>query len=255
MSMATTMRASNDTYDEGTSPQIYVGGNQISGTGTDVLGDGTVSYDADTHTLTLNNFNNPDVNITITYPAAPEDENDNPFSIKLVGENNLLFLDVENTNMHIFGDGSIKTYVNHGRDAFTVKNSRFLIEDCTMDITGIVAFYGESNLSDITMRNVDFTFECSGMGCFFNITDLKLEGCYIEKPEGVHFNKEVGDLVYEDGGCYFDVVVNIAREANGISSICNDDLQKVPAYNINGQRVSSNHKGIIIKNRKKTLIR
>lgn len=252
LTMATTMRASNDEEEE-TTLIVRVGDVEFKESNSDVFGDGTVSYDADTRTLTFNNFNGPEDRIYIRYYSEPKDENDNPFNIKLVGDNNALFFTAINANMHIYGNGRIKTNVGNGRDAFSVNNTRLLVEECTMDFTGaIVAFYG-SNFSDITMRNVDFTFQCGGMSCFSNITDLKLEGCYLEQPEGHHFDKDKGCLVNKDGETYLVGTVHIARGTTDISNISNDDIQMTPAYNISGQRVSSNYKGIVIENGKKKL--
>ena len=161
--------------------------NGVTGTGIS----GTVNYNPNTHTLTLNNatldMTNLSVNAIKTAYGAPAN-----LKINLVGTNKILARSnsiainvFESQGFTIFGSGTL----NSGGALF-LNCRNYLTNDATMSYIKDCSVYINDILSDdyeecLTIDNADVTTEYLYMGSDHNgYEGLKLINCYVAQPEG-----------------------------------------------------------------------
>ena len=130
-----------------------------------------------------------------------------------------------------------------------IKAIRFISEANRTDyIINILTSWGESgklaDQSTMTMTNnyAEFSLENFDMAAALENTDRLMIQC----------NKEAGEAFN------FTDVVLVKKEATGINAIDNGQLtigNEAPMYNLAGQRVGNNYKGVVVVNGKKVMMK
>ncbi len=231
---------------------IYVAGIEVNNINqTDVLGDGTVNYDPDTQTLTLNGANidgGADNYGIFAYV---------PFTIMLEGENSLQGVNGINISEQttITGTGSLyclgETGILSSAPGITIEGGIHVKAE------GTTAFgMGKKNTSagGITVRGKETIVEMRGTQGTYDFNDLTLEDdLIIGIPQGAYF--KYGSIVDADGSPVKGQWVIIAQQdyITGAEHIPGLVLKEENIYNVAGQRVSKDYKGIIISNGKKLI--
>ena len=187
---------------------------------------GTVSYDPNTKTLTLDNA-------TITnedegYGKGIVNKNISDFTIRLIGENTVttgrasLVLNQPST---ITGDGSLslssQKYCGLDMEAASV-----LIDNTKLFVRGAygIAGYEGAETEVLTVRNSYVEAEGFALGSIVFLSNLILEDCAITQPDGAEFDAQKKAVVLNGEEIKSKVV--IAPATNGISDITTD----VPAH-------------------------
>ena len=220
----------------------------------DVLGDGTVSFDG-VKTLTLNNA-------TITGDANTHGiEANMALNIKLVGENNVLGKTGINFKknvpaVYITGPGKLtaqgltgiytaatKTYIGGGAQVFAEGASEYGIGRNTV------------NGKELVVNGEETLLKMKGKTGALYISTLTLEdGLEIVSPSGAYFftpnivdSRLSKPITNKWVKISKPATVPTAIESVGTAS------DNGPAYNLNGQRVGADFKGIVIEGGKKHL--
>ena len=187
---------------------------------------GTVSYDPNTKTLTLDNA-------TITnedegYGKGIVNKNISDFTIRLIGENTVttgsasLVLNQPST---ITGEGSLslssQKYCGLDMEAASV-----LIDNTKLFVRGAygIAGYEGAKTEVLTVHNSYVEAEGFALGSIVFLSDLILEDCSITQPDGAEFDAQKKAVVLNGEEIKSKVV--IAPTTNGISDITTD----VPAH-------------------------
>lgn len=229
---------------------FYVAGTQVTNVNQDdVLGDGTVSFDPETSTLTLNNAN---IECEATYAIDAEDFG--PITFKLVGENyavTSLWLGVRVNEATIEGPGSLVAKAETGissLNGLTISNGAKVSAEGTR-LNGI---YG-----DLTVKGEETIVQMKGVECGFKGSSLTLEDdLIIGLPTEAYFGEPY--IVNLDGERIKDEWIIICSQdyITGINDLKDSknlkDLND-STYNLAGQRVGSGYKGIVIQGGKKLL--
>ncbi|MBR6727711.1 MAG: hypothetical protein IKM08_05920, partial [Clostridia bacterium] len=183
---------------------LWVNNTQVTAqNAADVLGDGTVSYDAATNTLTLNGANITKAHTADIFTAGIYAEIED-LTIKLVGENRITVpihdggmpdgseVAVASTkNIEISGTGKLwsNTYVVTGAQDIVIKNCEIssdwiclsamgdvTVEDAT--ISGKAGLVG-TNAGDITLKNTNVPDGGNYLGIYTETGDITIENCNV----------------------------------------------------------------------------
>ena len=183
---------------------IYVGGIQVNeDNAADVLGDGTVSYDAASNTLTLNGANITEVHTADIFTAGIYAEIAD-LTIKLVGENRITVpihdggmpdgseVAVASTkNIEISGTGKLwsNTYVVTSAQDVVIKNCEISSDWICLSAMGDVTvedatISGKAGListmsGDITLKNTDAPDGGNYIGMYTETGDITIENCNV----------------------------------------------------------------------------
>ena len=222
---------------------IYVGGIQVNeDNAADVLGDGTVSYDAATNTLTLSGANITEVHTSDIFTAGIYAEIAD-LTIKLVGENRITVpihdggmpdgseVAVASTkNIEISGTGKLwsNTYVVTSMQDIAIKNCEIssdwiclsamgdvTVEDAT--ISGKAGLVG-TNTGDITLKNTNVPDGGNYIGIYTETGDITIENCNVT-IHGAAVDEETIPIAVGEGGGSFTVknsVLDIKGNMYGI---------------------------------------
>ena len=203
---------------------IYVGGIQVNeDNAADVLGDGTVSYDAATKTLTLNGANITETHTEDIFTAGIYAEIAD-LTIDLVGENRITVpihdgdmpdgseVAVASTkNIEISGTGKLwsNTYVVLGVQDVVIKDCEIssdwiclsvmgdvTVEDAT--ISGKVGLVG-TEAGDITLKNTNVPDGGNYLGIYTETGDITIENCNVT-IHGAAVDEETIPIVIGEGG-------------------------------------------------------
>lgn len=231
---------------------IYVAGIEVNNINqTDVLGDGTVNYDSKTGVLSLTNVDIDGGTDNYGIFAYV------PFTMALTGENTVkgthgLYLTDQTT---VNGTGSLYCVGDMG---IYSSGSGITIEGgIHVKAEGTTAFgMGKKNTSagGITVRGKETIVEMRGTQGTYDFNDLTLEDdLIIGIPQGAYF--KYGSIVDTDGSPVKGQWVIIAQQdyITGAEHIPGLVLKEENIYNVAGQRVSKDYKGIIISNGKKLI--
>lgn len=231
---------------------IYVAGIEVNNINqTDVLGDGTVNYDSETGVLSLTNVDIDGGTDNYGIFAYV------PFTMTLTGENTVkgthgLYLTDQTT---VNGTGSLYCVGDMG---IYSSGPGITIEDgIHVKAEGTTAFgMGKKNTSagGITVRGKETIVEMRGTQGTYDFNDLTLEDdLIIGIPQGAYF--KYGSIVDADGSPVKGQWVIIAQQdyITGAEHIPGLVLKEENIYNVAGQRVSKDYKGIIISNGKKLI--
>ncbi len=171
----------------------------------DVLGDGTVSYDADTRTLTLTDAilesnTAPGIQVTTSYAY------DN-LTIKLVGDNtiNISGYTAIPLRCHttISGTGTL-TLQNYGQIAISTESKNLVIEGgCTINAHAIGGNQGGQTL---TVRGAETQINLSFGFLYFDSVTLE-DGLYYAKPYKGSYSTDIKYMVDSNGNKWTDGVI------------------------------------------------
>lgn len=182
---------------------------------------GSVSYDPDTKTLTLDNAT---IERNSTEGTGIVNKTVSDFTVKLIGNNTVtadLASMVLNQTSTITGDGSLHLTSKRfcGLDmegaSVTINNTSLFVKGGY----GIAGFIGaESEV--LTVRNSYVEAEGSGSGSISLISNLILDNCAITQPVGAEFDADQKAVVLN--GEVFKSKVVIEPDASGINDITAD---------------------------------
>ena len=231
--------------------QIWIADKQVTSANmNDVLGDGTVSYDLSTNTLTLNNANI----VTAEYAIYLEI---NYLYIVLEGENT-----IEGKYYGIIS--SLKTYIG-GAGSLHAKGGEAGIRAYILQIQGgqIMAEGGNYGISAeaIEISGQETIVMMKGVERDLHTNYLRFsDNLVIGLPEGARYERPgtwEGTIVDADGNVIKDEWVVIASQdyIDGISLTPALSSREGEWYDLQGRKVMNPRKGIYIKDGKKVLIK
>ncbi len=171
---------------------------------------GTVNYDPDTKTLTLNNA---EITGVLNGVFGIENKAINGLTIKLIGNNRIDCNDAAmliNANTTITGSGTLSVVSNY-MNAISFYRESLTIENCDVNLKGAVGIGGGGvENQSLTIRNSNVTVESTN-GCIDIINSLTLDGCYIKEPADAYFSTERHGVVYANGSVVIQKLV-ISKE-------------------------------------------
>lgn len=199
---------------------------------------GSVSYDPDTKTLTLDNAT---IERNSTDGTGIVNKTVSDFTVKLIGKNTVtadLASMVLNQTSTITGDGSL--YLTSKRFCgLDMESASVTIDNTSLFVKGgygIAGFIGaESEV--LTVRNSYVEAEGSGSGSITLISNLILDNCAITQPVGAEFDADQKAVVLN--GEVFKSKVVIEPDNNSIGTITADvPARKQGIYNLNGVKLT-----------------
>ena len=221
---------------------------------------GTVKYDPETKTLTLDNAT---IDIATTESFCILNDTVNGLTINVTGENNLnskvssIYL-YKSTTINGGGTLNITAYIpGNSNSGIYITNDTLAIEKCTVNIS-LGCAYGIFGCwkAHLIMREANLTVGRTYVGAIHLVKSFTLEGCKISSPADAVFNNTTNDL--EVNGKATTQVEITYDETVGIK----DGKASVPAhkqgfYSIDGVYFGNDFntlpKGIYIKDGKKVL--
>ena len=223
---------------------IYVDGIQVNeDNAADVLGDGTVSYDAATKTLTLNGANITEVHTSDIFTAGIYAEIAD-LTVKLVGENRITVpisgggmpdgsqVAVASTkNIEISGTGKLwsNTYVVTGAQDVVIKNCEISSDWICVSAMGDVTvedatISGKAGLvstmaGDITLKDTNVPDGGNYIGMYTETGDITIENCNMKIHGAAVDDDMIVPIAVGEGGGSFTVknsVLDIKGNMYGI---------------------------------------
>ncbi len=229
------------------------------------IGGGTATWDNASTTLTLDGIN---VESHEGFFLVCKDIPD--MKIVLLGNNSVnstaQTIDFNSSNIHISGTGSLTArsgyyyaITQQGRYA----TCTLTFKDCTLDVQGknssIVGYWDGSNTERLTLVVDNATLKVKGdqQPAIKQLLGYELKQCYITTP-GVKFGRESPGsssycLVGENDAPYVGEVEFVPDTPNSVSQISTAVGDTQDTYNLAGQHVGDDYKGIVIENGKKIL--
>lgn len=199
---------------------------------------GSVSYDPDTKTLTLDNAT---IERNSTDGTGIVNKTVSDFTVKLIGKNTVtadLASMVLNQTSTITGDGSLHLTSKRfcGLD---MESASVTIDNTSLFVKGgygIAGFIGaESEV--LTVRNSYVEAEGSGSGSITLISNLILDNCAITQPVGAEFDADQKAVVLNGEVLKSKVVIEPVN--NSIGTITADvPARKQGIYNLNGVKLT-----------------
>ncbi|WP_288310366.1 hypothetical protein [uncultured Prevotella sp.] len=186
---------------------------------------GTVSFDAATKTLTLDN-----ATIVSTKEPAIQNNHCEGLVIKVLGKNDITATKavgvkvVRPTTVSGIGGSSLLN-VKAGYSAMYMTSTPLTIQDCEVTAVGTYGISGYGINNDVlTIRNSRVKAKgCEGdlndyeeYGSITDLNDLVLEGCHFHLPGDARFNDELGRVVDGSGGSITTDTVVIEPDSYGI---------------------------------------
>ena len=193
---------------------VYVCGQQLNNlNAADFLGDGTVSYDPDTKTLTLNNATiNTDDESGIEF-------RDFGLNLELIGENHVHSVDgypvYVGYDMRMVGDGSLEAVSDNNNAIYLFwgglavkENVKLTARGGKYGISGYATPYG--NVGELHVLSSGAVVKASGPeGSIVALATLKLaEGVAITSPAGALFNETTGNVELRGSTVNGEVVIS-----------------------------------------------
>jgi hypothetical protein len=245
---------------------LYIAGIQVSSENQeDVLGDGTVSFDPETNTLTLINAN-----------ITPAEDNGirstiSDLQIRLIGQNYITpeqyyacidFLGTGTQGTIVFYGGGSLELKSPSTAFLTVHNLVFTdgvkVSAESMHYWGITGpTYG--GYPSITMSGEETVLMAKsgdsycGSLVFFKSLTLN-DGLTIGLPEGATFVENTGVVDAEGTQVANEWVVIASQDyIDGVQTLSSYPLKGEGTYNLAGQKVGNGYKGIVITGNKKYL--
>lgn len=225
-----------------------------SGNSSDVLGDGTVSYDPSINTLTLDGA---------TIDAGSEDgihvDTSLGISIVLKGNNSItsdvcpLYIDAPKANVKGSATAKLDIQSNTSYPGIffsAVNTVNFNDVNASIVTNGGIGLScsGASTNATLTNCNIDIK---TGNNAVKGFHSMVFSNCYIETPKNAIYNPLKGSIVDKDdmSVVYGDVTIKAGIE-EGIESIT-VDADDAKRHNVQGVQVGNGFKGIVIKNGRK----
>lgn len=225
-----------------------------SGNSSDVLGDGTVSYDPSINTLTLDGA---------TIDAGSEDgihvDTSLGISIVLKGNNSItsdvcpLYIDAPKANVKGSATAQLDIQSNTSYPGIffsAVNTVNFNDVNANIVTNGGIGLScsGASTNATLTNCNIDIK---TGNNAVKGFHSMVFSNCYIETPKNAIYHPLKGSIVDKDdmSVVYGDVTIKAGIE-EGIESIT-VDADDAKRHNVQGVQVGNGFKGIVIKNGRK----
>ncbi len=224
---------------------LIICGTQVtSENAADVLGNGVFSYDAATKTLTMSG------NIDTEKDDYIQNNGIDGLNIHVTTDSEMssgVFNIFANTTLT--GEGKL-TINAPSVSAIFVESATLTIENMNLEVSGYWGIAGEPWAEWLIIRNSNIhATGTDGAICDFN--DITLEDCHITLPEGGFVSD--GKIINSEGVVATEVI--ITAEADAIEGIAADSNENTARYNLSGQRVGRDYRGIVIEGRKKTLVK
>ena len=211
----------------------------------DVLGDGAFSYDAENKVLTvsgdipyysdsgiISNIEDLTVNVTQNVKMSTG-------FATIIFYNNATLTGTDSLTLHSDTDCGIYIY-----------KATLTIDNLNIEADGKWGLAGYPYKEYLIVRNSNIHAKGTE-AAFCDFNSITLEGCSVTLPEGG----------YVDGGNIVDSEGNVAKEATistgavTIEGLAADSNKNTARYNLAGQRVGRDYKGIVIEGGKKTLVK
>ena len=175
---------------------LYVKGMQVTALNAfDVLGDGTVSYDASQKVLTFNNVNIHEN----TLAFAVQNKDVEGLTIQLIGDNtiylggNSIAIDMRR-NTTVKGPGTLNITSQNG---FYLRDADLTICDgCLIDITASTVSFN-TNMNSTTLSIRDSEVRTTGFSTPIIVGYLELDGCTITQPQGAEWDPSIGNVTLD----------------------------------------------------------
>ncbi len=229
------------------------------------LDGGNITYDKDTKTLTLDNATiSSDKPLRYSVIYFIEDD----MTLNLVGNNSVSTSGDMVHAISFSGNGTItgsgKLTARCDKDVAIVLGGNATISNCTLDIKSkgacIAGKYinhaGDASWgSDVVIDNANITAETQeNQPPLLHFNSLALKNCGIVDPAGAAFDAEKHQIIGKNGNEVTGKIV-ISNSTTGIDAtlLDNEELNNAPLYNLAGQRVGKNYKGIVIQKGKKVV--
>ena len=211
---------------------VYVCGQQLNNlNAADFLGDGTVSYNPDTKTLTLNNATiNTDDESGIEF-------RDFGLNLELIGENHVHSVDgypvYVGYDMRMVGDGSLEAVSDNNNAIYLFwgglavkENVKLTARGGKYGISGYATPYG--NVGELHVLSSGAVVKASGPeGSIVALATLKLaEGVAITSPAGALFNETTGNVELRGSTVNGEVVIS----TNGFVFTLYDGVALIETY-------------------------
>ena len=225
---------------------LYVNSTQVTNfNAADVLGDGVCSYDAETKTLTISgNLDTADGGAVIQNNAIDGLTIHVATDSEVSGVLNLF------ANTTITGEGKLTVNAPTGLCAIYITSNTLTIENMTLEASGDWGIAGDPVEEYLIVRNSNI--HATGVeGAICDFIGITLEDCSITLPEGGFVSE--GNIINSEGVVATEVI--ISADADAIEGIAADSNKNVVRYNLSGQRVGRDYRGIVIENGKKTLVK
>ena len=229
---------------------LWIAGRQVTSKNCrNILEDGTVSFDMDTNTLKLRYasiYTQADNAIEATFPIVIELEGLNIIGGKIAG----IFTATPGVETRIVGTGSLS--LTGGQVALYAMD---LIIESEVH-AGTQGYYGIT-ASNFTVRGEDTVVKMKGgTSAAAILTSLNLEdGLIIGQPVGARY---VGNFIVDASGnpVVNDwVVIGSQDYITGLQSLSDSPSKDGSTYNLAGQKVGEDYKGIVVRDGKKVLRR
>ena len=229
---------------------LFIAGERVTDKNKDdVMGDGTISYDPETNTLTLNGANIETETEEGIMAIGAE------INIKLEGENNITGRDgLYVVSANIEGPGSLNAKGEYC--AIRPTSSLLISGDAQVTAEGISSSSYAISTAYMTISGAETIVSMKGtLGTYSGFAPVLNDGLVIGMPIGAYYNNDTGRIVNAAGEAIKDEWVIIASQdyIDGIDSPAPALSKSKGAYNLAGQLVGSNYKGIIIENGRKVL--
>ena len=220
---------------------------------TDATIEGTVTFDPQTYTLTLDHatINSPDVYSIYQTDGFIGDK----LKIVLIGDNYVNAAKAMNPvrlqQSIITGTGSLT--VDNGKGALRVCDEKELTVSggCTV-VAG--NFWGMNvGKESLVVEGENTKIKAYKLQVFGSVT-LK-DGLTVTKPKGGYYDTEKQSIVYPSGSIAYNIEISRSNAiTTGVEAIDADTSHDdQPIYNLQGQRVGKDYKGIVIKDGHKVL--
>lgn len=228
--------------------KLYVGGVQITPENAgDVLGDGgTVVYDIDSKTLTLNNaqFTSPEGNGGIANSSVDD------LTIRLIGNNSVTSqgsytgLGLSHRTK-ITGEGSLS--INGGSGGIYINKTQLIIENCSVEVVGKAGIVGYDGKSGEELIVDNATIKVTGaQGAAFFLSNIETKQSMFDPQYGAHFDKSARMVVNENGDL-FKGTFAIIPETTAIKPTDTDAKAVIMMiYDMQGRRLNELQHGLNI---------
>ena len=227
---------------------LFIAGTQVFNINKhDILGDGKVSFDTSTGgTLTLKNV---DINSASVGILAQKN-----LHIKLLGENHIaserLGMNLKGTTIEGPGSLIVKGTTGVRTSGLTISGGALV----SLEGTKAYGFLGGS-LSVSGRETIVMLKGKYGYGAYVGSEPTLSDGLTYIQPEGAYYDEEKGNIVRANGTVVANEWVMIANQdyVDGINNINTDVNLNDAMYNLAGQKVGKDYKGIVVTAGKKYL--
>lgn len=216
----------------------------------DVLGDGVFSYDPETKTLTVKGdaycegecvIRNMETDLWIDVAA----------DAKLESKQSAAIICGQSATISGAGKLTLKSTDDCGLYAVNSINCTLTIENVTLEAEGKWGLAGYPKNEHLVIRNANVHAKGT-TGAITDWTSITLDGCHLVQPEGGSITNK--DILDADGNVAKEVVIE--RDVpDGVEGVVSSRQEDKARYNLSGQKVGNDFKGIVIEKGKISLVK